>query len=33
MVAETVLLHGGGVVVLERNTMPTETGVAAIYRY
>jgi hypothetical protein len=33
MVAETVLLHGGGVVVLKRNTMPTETGVAAIYRY
>ena len=32
-VAETVLLHGGGVVALERNTMPTESGVAAIYRY
>ena len=32
-VAETVLLHGGGVVALERNEMPTESGVAAIYRY
>ena len=32
-VAETVLLHGGSVVALERNTMPTESGVAAIYRY
>jgi len=32
-VAETVLLHGGAVVTLERNTMPTESGVAAIYRY
>jgi hypothetical protein len=32
-VAETVLLHGGGVVALERNAMPTESGVAAIYRY
>lgn len=32
-VAETVLLHGGGVLPLERNAMPTESGVAAIYRY
>lgn len=32
-VAETVLLHGGGILSLERNDMPTETGVAAIYRY
>jgi len=32
-VAETVLLHGGGVVALDRNAMPTESGVAAIYRY
>lgn len=32
-VAETVLLHGGGILALERNAMPTETGVAAIYRY
>jgi hypothetical protein len=32
-VAETVLLHGGGILSLERNAMPTETGVAAIYRY
>lgn len=32
-VAETVLLHGGGVVALHRNAMPTESGVAAIYRY
>ncbi len=32
-VAETVLRHGGGVVALERNAMPTESGVAAIYRY
>jgi hypothetical protein len=31
--AETVLLHGGGILSLERNAMPTETGVAAIYRY
>jgi len=31
--AETVLLHGGGVVALDRNAMPTESGVAAIYRY
>jgi len=32
-VAETVLLHGGGIMALERNAMPTESGVAAIYRY
>lgn len=32
-VAETVLLHGGGILSLDRNAMPTETGVAAIYRY
>jgi hypothetical protein len=32
-VAETVLVHGGGIVALERNAMPTESGVAAIYRY
>ncbi|MFM8953583.1 MAG: hypothetical protein ACKOOF_11070 [Planctomycetaceae bacterium] len=32
-VAETVLLHGGDVLALGRNDMPTETGVAAIYRY
>jgi hypothetical protein len=33
VVAETVLLHGGDVLALARNDMPTETGVAAIYRY
>lgn len=32
-IAETVLLHGGGILSLERTNMPTETGVAAIYRY
>jgi hypothetical protein len=32
-VAETVLLHGGAIVALARNEMPTESGVAAIYRY
>ena len=32
-VAETVLLHGGGIVALDRLAMPTESGVAAIYRY
>ena len=31
--AETVLLHGGGIVSLDRIRMPTEGGVAAIYRY
>lgn len=33
VVAETVLLHGGTIVALARNEMPTESGVAAIYRY
>ena len=32
-VAETVILHGGGILALDRNAMPTESGVAAIYRY
>jgi hypothetical protein len=32
-VGETVLAHGGGVMTLARNDMPTESGVAAIYRY
>jgi hypothetical protein len=32
-VAETVLAKGGTVVSLARNEMPTESGVAAIYRY
>jgi hypothetical protein len=32
-VAETVLLHGGTIVALAGNEMPTESGVAAIYRY
>jgi hypothetical protein len=32
-VAETVLLHGGTIQSLARNDMPTESGVAAIYRY
>lgn len=32
-VAETVLLHGGGILALERIAMPTESGVAAVYRY
>jgi hypothetical protein len=31
--AEIVLLHGGGILSLERVAMPTESGVAAIYRY
>ena len=31
--AEIVLLHGGGILSLERLAMPTESGVAAIYRY
>jgi hypothetical protein len=30
---EIVLAHGGGIVSLEHIQMPTETGVAAIYRY
>ena len=32
-VAETALLHGGEVLSLERSRMPSETGLAAIYRY
>ncbi len=32
-VAEEVLLHGGGILALDRIAMPTESGVAAIYRY
>ena len=32
-VAETVLLHGGGILALDRIAMPTESGVAAVYRY
>lgn len=32
-VAEEVLLHGGGILSLDRNAMPTESGIAAIYRY
>ena len=32
-VAETVLEKGGAVVALVRNAMPTESGVAAVYRY
>ena len=32
-VAEVVLLHGGTIVALARNEMPTESGVAAVYRY
>lgn len=32
-VAEEVLLHGGGILSLERIAMPTESGVAAICRY
>ena len=31
--AETVLLDGGEIVALSRNAMPTESGVAAIYRW
>jgi hypothetical protein len=31
--AETVLVKGGTIVALARNAMPTETGLAAIYRY
>jgi len=31
--AETVLLHGGDVLALEKIHMPTESGAAAIYRY
>jgi hypothetical protein len=32
-IAETVLEKGGTIVPLVRNAMPTESGVAAIYRY
>lgn len=32
-VAETVLLHGGEIFSLEHGRMPTDSGVAAIYRY
>jgi hypothetical protein len=32
-IAETVLLHGGEVLALEKIRMPTESGAAAIYRY
>lgn len=32
-IAETVLMHGGEILSLERIRMPTESGVAAIYRY
>jgi hypothetical protein len=32
-VAETVLMHGGSILALARNDMPTESGVAAIFRY
>jgi hypothetical protein len=31
--AETVMLHGGGILAVDRIAMPTESGVAAIYRY
>ncbi len=32
-VAETVLLHGGEIFSLEHGRMPTDSGLAAIYRY
>jgi hypothetical protein len=32
-VAETVFTKGGTIVMLAPNEMPTETGLAAIYRY
>ena len=32
-VAEEVLLHGGGILSLDRKAMPTASGIAAIYRY
>jgi hypothetical protein len=32
-VAEMVVAQDGGLVTLERNAMPTESGVAAIYRW
>ncbi len=31
--AETVVLHGGGVVAVDRGALPGASGVAAIYRY
>lgn len=31
--AETVVLHGGGVVTVDGGVLPTTSGVAAIYRY
>jgi hypothetical protein len=31
--AETVLLHGGEILALDRIRMPTESGAAALYRY
>jgi hypothetical protein len=31
--AEAVVLHGGGIVVVDRDTLPASSGVAAIYRY
>jgi len=31
--AETVVLHGGGVVAVDHGALPTPSGVAAIYRY
>lgn len=33
VLAETVLLHGGDILALDRIRMPTESGVAALYRY
>lgn len=31
--AEAVVLHGGGVVAVDRDALPASSGVAAIYRY
>jgi hypothetical protein len=33
VLAETVLLHGGDILALDRIRMPTESGAAALYRY
>jgi hypothetical protein len=33
VLAETVLLHGGEILPIERIRMPTASGAAAIYRY
>lgn len=33
VLAETVILHGGEILPIERIRMPTESGAAAIYRY